>query len=242
MIPENLENGSFVAGKLPSGCVFCGPGRKMVLFVTGLCDADCFYCPLSEHKKNLDVIYADEMPANSDEDILEEARLIGAMGTGITGGDPLKVLGRTVHYIGLLKEHFGKGHHIHLYTASFDPEKVRMLADAGLDEIRFHPPPGTWKNFGKTGLNERLKEILELPLDIGFEIPVFPDMKEDIRALIEHLDSAGVKFINLNELEFSETNYGALLERGYRMKSDIESAVAGSEKVAREIVRGQKSK
>ena len=232
-----LERGSALRGELPEGCKLCGPGRKMVLFVTGLCDSNCFYCPLSEHKKNLDVVYADEMPVNSDEDILEEARLIGAGGTGITGGDPLKKPERTIHYITLLKENFGKGHHIHLYTATFNPDHVRRLADAGLDEIRFHPPPETWKGFEKTPLNEKLKEILEIPIDVGFEIPALPDMKSEIRALIGHIDGMGVKFINLNELEFSDTNYRALLERGYHMREGLSSTAEGSAEIAVNIVK-----
>ncbi len=231
-----LENGSCVFGELPDGCKMCGPGRKMVLFVTGLCDADCFYCPLSEHKKNMDVVYADEMPVRSDEDVIEEALSIGATGTGITGGDPLKAVERTVHYIRLLKDRFGKGHHIHLYTATFDPEKARILADAGLDEMRFHPPPETWGIFERTPLYEKLKEISALPMHVGLEIPALPDMKEDILHLIEVCNSMGIGFINLNELEFSDTNYQAMLGKGYGVKSDIASAVEGSEEMARAIV------
>ena len=234
---RELENGSFVRGNLPEGCVLCGPGRKMVLFVTGLCDSSCFYCPLSEHKKNTDVVYADEMPVRSDEDVITEARLIGAKGTGITGGDPLKTPRRTEHYIRLLKESFGKEHHIHLYTATFDYRRVKALADAGLDEIRFHPPPETWKDFSKTPLYGRLKEIAGLPLDVGVEIPALPDMKEEIISLIRTLDEMGINFINLNELEFAETNYRAMLGRGYRMKGGVSSAAAGSEEMARDIVK-----
>ncbi len=233
----NLENGSCVRGELPDGCKMCGPGRKMVLFVTGLCDADCFYCPLSEHKKNMDVVYADEMPVQSDDDIIEEALAIGATGTGITGGDPLKTVERTAHYIRLLKDRFGRSHHIHLYTATFDPEKARVLAEAGLDEMRFHPPPETWATFERTPLYSRLKEIIELPMHIGLEIPALPDMKDAIVHLIEVADVMGVEFINLNELEFSETNYEAMLGKGYRVKSDIASAVEGSEEMAREIAK-----
>ena len=230
-----LENGSCVFGELPDGCKMCGPGRKMVLFVTGLCDADCFYCPLSEHKKNIDVVYADEMPVQGDDDIIEEAMAIGATGTGITGGDPLKAVERTARYIRLLKGRFGKGHHIHLYTATFDPEKAEVLAGAGLDEMRFHPPPETWAVFEKTPLYGKLKEILELPVHIGMEIPALPDRKDDIIHLIGVANSIGVEFINLNELEFSDTNYGAMLNKGYRAKSDIASAVEGSEEMARSI-------
>jgi hypothetical protein len=46
-----------------------------------------------------------------------------------------------------------------------------------------------------------------------------------------------VGFFNLNELEFSETNADALKSRGYRVKNDISSGVAGSEKLALDIIK-----
>ncbi|MBU7048371.1 MAG: hypothetical protein HXS54_18220 [Theionarchaea archaeon] len=43
----------------------------MVLFVTGVCDLCCGYCPLSEKRWQKDVVYANERLVTSDEDILE---------------------------------------------------------------------------------------------------------------------------------------------------------------------------
>src|SRR5206468_3588495 len=91
-----------------------------------------------------DVVFADEKRVLRDEDVLGEARAIRATGAGITGGDPLDAVERTCRYIRLLKGEFGPGFHTHLYTMSTDPDKIRALADAGLDEIRFHVPPGLW--------------------------------------------------------------------------------------------------
>ena len=217
------------------GCELCALGAKMVLFVTGLCDAGCFYCPLSREKMNRDVIFADEMPVHSDEDILLEARLIDALGTGITGGDPMKRLERTIHYIHLLKENFGREHHIHLYTASGGKEDIEKLAQAGLDEMRFHPPPPLWKKMNGSIYEKRLIWAMNTGMDVGIEVPVLPDMREDLISLVKFADDLGV-FVNLNELEFSETNYKELNARGYEPKNDISSAVKGSEELAYEIV------
>ncbi len=230
-----LPNGSATNKPVVTGCKLCEEGAKMVLFVTGICHAGCFYCPLSREKMNHDVVFADEMPVRRDEDVLLEARLIDAKGTGITGGDPMESVDRVVHYIRLLKENFGKEHHIHLYTASGSREKIEKLANAGLDEIRFHPPPQLWTKMHGSIYEKRIDWALEAGMEVGIEVPVLPDMKEELIALVRFANEKGI-FVNLNELEFSETNYLALNARGYEPKNDVSSAVRGSEEVAYEIV------
>ncbi len=230
-----LPNGSATNKPVVQGCRLCEEGAKMVLFVTGICHAGCFYCPLSAEKMNRDVVFADEMPVHSDEDILLEARLIEAKGTGITGGDPMEMVDRVVHYMELLKDNFGREHHIHLYTASGSREKIEKLAAAGLDEIRFHPPPQLWSNMQGSIYEKRIDWAIAAGMDTGIEVPVLPDEKEALINLVRFANDKGI-FVNLNELEFSETNYQALNSKGYVPKSDVSSAVKGSEEVAYEIV------
>jgi len=231
---NELPSGSFCTGTLPAGCQHCLTGAKMVLLVTGRCPAGCFYCPLSEKKQGQDVIYADELPVHDDEDILTEAEAIEASGTGITGGEPLLVPDRAGRYIRLLKQHFGPAHHIHLYTARMDQQAIQQLADDGLDEIRLHPPVSTWESIADTALADIAADS---SIPVGIEIPVLPDMQTETRKLLETAAGYDIDFVNLNELEFSPTNYAALEQRGYRIKSDTSNAVAGSENMAYEIRR-----
>jgi hypothetical protein len=86
----------------------------MVLFVTGQCNRTCWYCPISSEKKGRDVVYANDRLVSSDEDVLEEARDMGALGAGVTGGEPLLVPERVHHYCRLLKDAFGEEFNIHL--------------------------------------------------------------------------------------------------------------------------------
>lgn len=226
----------------------------MVLLVTGKCDASCWYCPLSEKKKDNSVVYANEKKVEKNQEILEEAKSIDALGTGITGGDPLSKksfteesgeeeeqvisqVERTSRYIEMLKIEFGEEHHIHLYTQSTDLDAIRRAYDAGLDEIRFHPPVDRWGSIEKTEYPSLLKDTQdEMDLSIGIEIPSIPGMEEKTTHLLKKVDDL-IDFVNLNELEFSSTNTKALEDRGFEHKSDVSSAVKGSERSAKELLK-----
>jgi len=240
--------GSFLQGSLPTGCALCEAGAKMVLFVTGVCHYKCFYCPISGEKRMSRHSWANERKLDwSDEEaafaaMLDEARSLNAKGTGITGGDPLYDPERTVAAIRRLKEAFGPKHHVHLYTQiPFDPKWLRAMQEAGLDELRFHPPDETWEEPDKWPQYTRIwleaKRMEDEGLwDVGFEIPCIPGSQEQMWSLVRWLDAHRFKFLNANEMEFSETNYEAMLARGYRIKDTETSRALDSEEVAREVM------
>lgn len=230
---EIMECGSIRSGPLAKGCEHCMEGGKMVLFITGRCDTGCYYCPVSLEKKGRDVIYANELKTSSKSAIIEEAESMDATGTGITGGDPLMNVERTVNAIRMLKEHFGKDHHIHLYTSTMDMEKIREVVEAGLDEIRFHPPTEMWTHMRDTPLADIARE---LDIDVGIEVPALPDHEEGLNALADFAGEAGIDFVNLNELEFSESNWNMMEKHCYGLVDELSSAVGGSEDVARRII------
>ncbi len=217
----------------------------MVLLITGVCPSTCFYCPLSSKKMGKDVIYADEWQLTSEKHtniLLEEAKSIAAEGAGITGGDPLHVWNRTNQYIQLLKNEFGDSFHIHLYTSGLvNPDKIPVLHNAGLDEIRFHPPPSQWSNLQKSIVDTSISKAQETSMDVAIEIPVIPNMEKEIKHLITYANSKKIRWINLNELEFSEQNAQALLHQGYHVKNDLSAAVLGSEETAMKILHEMKS-
>jgi pyruvate formate-lyase activating enzyme-like uncharacterized protein len=225
---ETDNSGSFY-NFLPEGCRQCYKGAKMVLFVTGICGKNCFYCPVSNQRRERDITFSNERRVNRDEDLLEEAISMDALGTGITGGEPLLRLDRVIHYIKLLKNKFGKSHHIHLYTA-LAPNKgvLESLKKAGLDEIRFHPPQNLLPGVDKTYYRISLTEAHKLGLSVGIEIPSIACDLRGVISLLKEVDG----FLNLNELEFSETNYLQLKTRGYVTVDDTSSAALGSREVA----------
>ncbi len=218
---------SLLLGCMPKGCQLCIRGAKLVLFVTGLCTRGCYYCPLSEKRRNKDVVCANERPVKSDRDVIEEAKLINALGTGLTGGDPSQRFGRTLHYLRLLKRKFGKRHHVHMYVGGeLSPKQLRELKRAGLDEVRFH----TWSV-------KPVEAALKAGLRAGVEVPAILNRFEKTKSLLRKLDEIGCTFANLNELEFSDTNLAAMKARGFRIKSDTSMAVKGSEELARKLMR-----
>lgn len=224
------ETGSFNTF-LPEGCKLCQIGAKMVLFVTGICPRDCFYCPVSYERRD-EVAYANERLVNSDQDIIEEAKQMDALGTGITGGEPLLRLEDVLHYIRLLKSEFGKEHHIHLYTSlAPNRETIAMLAETGLDEIRFHPPLELWDNIEESNYSRSVEYAKEIGLEVGIEVPAIEGI-EKIAEFARKMDC----FLNLNELEYSDSNAEAMKLRGFVLESDISNAVAGSQELAKKII------
>ncbi|MEA3379186.1 MAG: radical SAM protein [Nanoarchaeota archaeon] len=221
---------SWLVGKMPVGCQLCVQGRKEVLFITGLCGRDCYFCPISDEKKNKDVIYANERPVKDLNDIVLEAKLCSSKGAGITGGDPLVKLERTIKAIKLLKKEFGNKFHIHLYTSLdlVSEEVLRKLEKAGLDEIRFHP------RFDDDKLWHKIK--FKTSMDKGIEIPVIPGKYNEILKLIGFIDGE-VKFLNLNELEMADCSSCKLVEKGFETKNDYSYAVKGSEELAKKLLR-----
>ncbi|MBN1502888.1 radical SAM protein [Candidatus Woesearchaeota archaeon] len=222
---------SYCIGSLPKGCELCVQGLKSVFFITGLCSKTCFFCPISDHKRFKDVVYVNERPTFEDKEIIKEIKLCSSKGVGITGGDPLLRTARLEHYIELFKKTFGTRFHLHMYIPLNHVLKVNMksLYKLGLDEIRFHPDLDLKYEW------ERILQAKKYDWDIGIEIPVVPKKEKEIKELIDYV-SDKADFINLNELELSDTNFNKILAEGYRAKNEISYGVKGSEELALKLM------
>jgi len=225
---EKTPHFSWKLGRLPKGCQLCVQGKKLVLFITGLCPRKCFYCPISDKKSQKDVIYANEWPIkeNELETIFKEAELCGAKGAGITGGDPLVKLARTVTIIKNFKQRFGQHFHIHLYTSLnlITEETLKQLYYSGLDEIRVHP------DLDDRTLWSKISLLKKFSWDVGVEIPLIPTKEKETKEVIDFIQTK-IDFINLNELEISDTNANHLVEKHFLPKNSISHGVGGSEEL-----------
>jgi pyruvate formate-lyase activating enzyme-like uncharacterized protein len=217
--------------RLATGCIHCHEGAKMVLFITGICPRSCWYCPLSSQRKGHDVVYANEKSVYSPGESLAVARKMRASGTGITGGEPLVRLERVISYAGRLKEEFGKEHHIHLYTGRApDESELRRLAGF-IDEIRMHPPVEYWTGISLSNYRDSAVMARDMGYECGFEVPALPEVGNLLPAL-EFLD-----FLNINELEWGETNAPEMRRRRLMPEDSVHNAVNGSRGWAVDISR-----
>jgi len=227
---NELQGGSLLVGNLPKGCKLCAKGSKMVLFVTGLCDSSCYYCPLSEEKTGKDAVFADEMPVSNEQDIIYETDAIRGEGAGVSGGDPLCTVERTLDYIRLLKTKYGRKFHIHLYTSktTVNREDLEKLKEAGLDEIRFHPQTKDWSG---------IEHAIDVGLHVGLEVPAIPGQFEKLKQTAIRAEKLGLSFLNMNELEASETNFENLKAQGMRLTDLGSASIEGSAEVARDVLQ-----
>jgi pyruvate formate-lyase activating enzyme-like uncharacterized protein len=176
---------------------------------------------------NQDEIYANERQIETIDQAIAEAQIIAAEGMGITGGEPILELERTLQFIRAFKETFGPKFHIHLYTGvePLSPAILKQLLNAGLDELRLHR-----YNAGQD-LPE-LRKITKGQAKLGIEIPIIPSQLEQLKQFLLDLDEIGIDFVNLNELEFSPLNAKHLQARGFKLNPESIAAVQNSEATA----------
>ncbi len=229
---RNVKGGRSVGlwvGELLEGCRLCMRGLKSVLFITGLCSDRCFYCPVSAERRR-DVTYVNEVSSSSPWDAVLEVDACGSRGVGVTGGDPLLRLDRVVEYVSVLKGVFGGSFHIHMYTSGsiLSDKAMEKLVNAGVDEVRIHVVgERSWR---------ALRIALQYPVTVAVENPALPDGLDALKKLVCKAWELGVRFVNINELEFSESNEVRLKLKGYRVREDGVAA-EGSEEAAVSLLR-----
>ena len=221
---------SYCINGIASGCKYCVKGKKLVLFITGICSRNCWYCSLSKKRKNCKDIYANERIVKSFGDILEEVKESRATSAGITGGDPLINFEKTIEFASNLKKHFGKKFHIHIYlpTKFVTREKLEKLSKY-IDEVRFHPEFLINKNKENEDFEKiKLASLFWKKKNIGMEMPMIPEKKKEILDFILKMKKF-VSFVNLNEFELSETNFKIVTKNyklgdgGYIIKNSLDA-------------------
>lgn len=206
----------------------------MVLFITGVCHRTCWYCPLSVERKGKDTTYANERVVESPEQAIEVAHRMSALGTGVTGGEPLARPDRVITYCSRLKEEFGPEHHIHIYTGVAPDHEILTRLAGIVDEIRLHPPMEIWDQVMDSDYISSAVNAKKMGFDIGFEVPALPEIGTLYPAL-PFLD-----FLNINELEWGDHNADGMRERNYLLEDGLHNAVEGAREWASQISKEDK--
>jgi len=229
---------SYCLKGIPQGCKYCVKGKKLVVFITGICNRNCWYCSLSEKRKNKDKIWINERECKSIKEMLQEAKESRATSAGITGGDPFLCFNRTLKFAKALKNTFKKFHiHIYLPTKFLTKKKLKRISKY-VDEVRFHPE-FLCKKLSEKEIEGDIEKIKLASLfwkkqNIGIELPMLPDKKQEIFNFILKIQKY-IGFVNLNELEISDTNF-KFITRKYKLKEGG-YVVAGSKEAGLWILK-----
>jgi pyruvate formate-lyase activating enzyme-like uncharacterized protein len=214
---------------LSKGCCICGEGEWSCLFITGKCNGSCFYCPASQE--------SDETPQTqkllfeTPQTYADYINRFHFKGVSFSGGEPLLVFDRTLDFIRSVREKCDPDIYIWMYTNGIlaTDEKFRLLAEAGLDEIRF--------DLGAVNYNPKVLKNASLYIkNVTVEIPAVPEDKEKLLAVLPELCEYGVTNLNLHQLRLTTYNVSNLLKNDYTYLHGEQPTVIESEITALEII------
>lgn len=207
---DNLKGRTFFVGdknKFPKGCISClfGSGLGGVR-KTHQCNLKCKFC---YYHDNIDT--QEKVPNGMweigetlyHEDDIDLLLTIQSKPTGIAYVylEPFLEIEK---YYSVVKKFAEAGIYQHMYTNGTlaTEENLKLLAEAGLNELRF--------NLGATNCNDSVIEMMGVakkyfPM-VGIETPMTPEF---LSAFLEKKDKilgTGIDFINCAELHFGEDN------------------------------------
>ncbi|MFP4023230.1 MAG: radical SAM protein [Thiohalospira sp.] len=226
----DFNNSKFDCKNISPGCNFCGQGYWSCLFINGICNASCFYCPTEQKEESVPTTNTIEFPHV--EDYIAYIKKFGFKGVSISGGEPFLTFEKTLQYISAVRNAFGPEIYIWLYTNGIlaTEEKFVMLKDAGLNEIRFDLSAIGYK------LNA-IKFAVKVIENVTVEIPAIPEDFDKLTTLIKDLKSLGVNFLNLHQIRCTPHNYKKLVKRGYTFLHGPKIVVLESELTALRLIK-----
>ena len=215
--------------RISNGCKLCGLGQWSCLFITGKCNAGCFYCPASQTADHVPT--TQNLDFNSASEYAEYVNHFNFKGVSFSGGEPLFYFDRTLEYLKAVRKKCRPETYAWMYTNGIlaDAQKLRKLALTGLNEIRF--------DIGATSYSlDKVKLAKGLVPNVTIEIPAVPEQKEKIKQLLPQMMEAGVTNLNLHQLRLTKHNVRNLSKRNYTYIPAEQPIVLESELAALEIL------
>ena len=215
--------------QISKGCSLCGQGTWSCIFITGKCNAKCFYCPASQETDGVPT--SQNLHFETPEAYAEYINYFKFKGVSFSGGEPLLFFGRTLEFLEKIRKDCSPDIYIWMYTNGIlaDEEKFRKLAAAGLNEVRF--------DIGATHFKlDKIAFAKGIIPNITIEIPAVPEEKEKLKKLLPEMIKAGVTNLNLHQLRLTKHNAPKLLKHNYTFIHAEQPVVLESELAALEII------
>lgn len=229
------EHGTLYTRSLPPGCAQCLKGQGSNLCLTTLCTRECFFC--FNPKPRAEGLSVHGKAVSDESEIAGILAEHDVASVGLSGGEPLLDPERTLRIVRLLRQRFGKGLRLDLYTNGdlFTEELLGRLREAGVNGLRINLVAN---GYDLTPVKMALGKIK----DVTVEIPAIPGHRESLKRLVRELDEAGAGHLILHELFASAQNIDALIKRGCEAAPGeydklTWSGVAESGELALEIMR-----
>jgi pyruvate formate-lyase activating enzyme-like uncharacterized protein len=218
-------------GPLSPGCLRCARGEWSCLFLTGVCCADCFFCPGLRSTEDRPA-YAERLLFPAPRTYAQYVARLGYTGASFSGGEPFMAFDKLLAYLDALRAHGPKDLYVWAYTNGLPatPDRLSLAAAAGLDEVRF--------NIAHDGYRlDRVRAAVGRVARVSVEIPAIPEDVDLLKALLPELAAAGVAHLHLHQLVLLGENGAALQRRGYVFAPGSAPAVVESELCALEVLR-----
>lgn len=217
-------------GPLSPGCVHCMGGTWSCLFVNGVCNARCFFCPAPQDDCGDPI--TGQIPFRRAGDYADFLERFGFGGASLSGGEPLLTLGRTLEYLRAVRQRFGAGLYLWLYTNGLlaSDETLAALAAVGLDEIRFNLHGGGYRLDGVE------RAVRHIPC-VTIETPAVPEEEERMGRLLPRLAELGVRHVNLHDIRVTPHNAEHVVRRGYTCLHGPKVTVLDAELAALRLLR-----
>ncbi len=212
------------------GCALCGQGEWSCLFINGVCNARCFYCPSSQSDPGQPM--ANTLIFDNPKDYADYVCRFQIKGVSFSGGEPFLSFDRVLRYLEVLKARTDHPVYAWMYTNGLlvTEEKLAALRDSGLDEIRFDISANHYRL-------DALEKAVGIIPRVTVEIPAIPEDLSRTKKLINILHKSGVDHLNLHQIRCTPFNSSRLLNRGYTFIHGPKVTVLETEQAALELIR-----
>ncbi|WP_321373704.1 radical SAM protein [uncultured Draconibacterium sp.] len=231
---EKAENILFKSTKpyykqISNGCKLCGLGQWSCLFITGKCNAACFYCPAPQQEDHLPT--TQNLSFANPAAFAEYVNHFQFKGVSFSGGEPLLQFDRTLDYLKQVRRKCNPETYVWMYTNGIlaETQKFRKLAAAGINEVRF--------DIGATAFRlDKIAAAKGIVPVITIEIPAVPEELERLKKLLPEMVKAGVSNLNLHQLRLTQHNVKQLSKHNYNYIHAEQPVVLESELAALELI------